>query len=328
MVNHVQTEDHPIDPAPPRLLGEVVDDFNSRMHSLLGSPLGEDAYEVVEAQMDCVRLVVQELRNSGEIHDDNAMALQAWFRKRTASYFEMSPLISRARNWPEGYPGDFRTLESIYTKTSHGTGLGRLLDNYLLSRTLAVAIRSRKREMSRQLKEVSHLGGLWLNLACGSCRELQPILEESRDRSIVCMDADQNALEFADQLLSAGQNTRFVKENVLRLVDHDRVVNRFGRPAVIYSAGLFDYLPDRSLVRLLNSLYKSLGIGGRLIAPFKDRIRYEVFDYHWGACWNQFFQRDRSAFESVFEQAGIPRESIRVTRDETGVILFFTVTKD
>ena len=77
----------------------------------------------------------------------------------------------------------------------------------------------------------------------------------------------------------------------------------------------------------MGSLYQSLAPNGLLIAPLKDRCRYETFDYHWGARWSFFLQRDESDFRAIFAEAGIPHDAIAVERDDSGVILFFTVRK-
>jgi hypothetical protein len=54
---------------------------------------------------------------------------------------------------------------------------------------------------------------------------------------------------------------------------------------------------------------------------------YEAFDYHWFTKWHFFYQRNEADFRAVFSDAGIPPNAMSVERDETGVLLFFTIRK-
>ena len=49
-----------------------------------------------------------------------------------------------------------------------------------------------------------------------------------------------------------------------------RTVEQYGRPTTVYSAGLFDCIPDDKLAPLLRGLYDAMAPGGLFIAPFKD----------------------------------------------------------
>ena len=181
--------------------------------------------------------------------------------------------------------------------------------------------RSRSREESA--------GASWLNLACGPCRELLHLPAAKAERRIVCVDSDSNALDYARRLLDdkpAGA-CQFVEENAYRFSNAKRTIDRYGQFSTIYSAGLFDYIPSDKLAQLLRGLHDSLAPGGLLLAPFKDQDRYETFDYHWFLKWHYFFQRSESEFWDVFAQAGIPKGAIKVERDATGVLLFFSVRK-
>lgn len=128
-------------------------------------------YELLEARLDCLRFLVESL----DLPPSDLPIVQEWLRLQTEPWFSRSPMMNRARTWPEGYPGDYRTLEAVYGNHSSGDGVGLHLDRYFLSRTLAVAVRSRCGRLSELLKArvaCEPQGALWLNLACGSCREL------------------------------------------------------------------------------------------------------------------------------------------------------------
>ena len=243
-----------------------------------------------------------------------------------------SPLIFRARRWPEGYPGDFRTLEAVYANCPAGEGVALHLDRYFLSRSLAVAVRSRLRLLTRLLDQRAAeegAGGRWLNLACGPCRELLTLSSPSNGRLIHCVDSDANSLRYASTLLAgcAPGDLQFTSENAYRFVNSTRTPEKYGQLSTIYSAGLFDYIPCDKLAPLIRGLYDCLVPGGLLIAPFKNRHCYETFDYHWFVQWHYFYRRSEADFRAVFAQAGISPEAIAVQRDDSGVLLFFTIRR-
>lgn len=288
-----------------------------------------DAYEVLETRLDYFKRVTQRIEAQLSDAPERLVQLQERFRHSTDPLFQQSWLMKRTRTWPAGYPGDYVTLEGVYANTpQNGSGIGALFDRYLLSRTLAVAVRSRLRMLSRLLQERSlceNGTASWINLACGPCRELLSVPGQAQ-RTIWCVDRDPNALAYARSLLQqAGRNgdhVEWIQENVFKLGSTSQIVERFGRPSTIYSAGLFDYIPTDILVRCLARFYEALAPGGVLIAPFKDKMRYETFDYHWVAKWNFFLQRSEAEILDLLLLAGVPARQLTTQRDETGVILF------
>src|SRR5690606_32305599 len=186
----------------------------------------------------------------------------------------------------------------------------------------------RLRMLSRLLDERTAVeigSARWLNLACGSCRELLAVPPAMTPRQIICIDSDPNALEYAARLLKdrGGDTLTFKADNAFRLMNARRNVERYGEFSTIYSAGLFDYVKSERLVPLIAGLYGSLARGGVLIAPFKDAMRYETFDYHWLVNWDFFLQRTEGDIRQLFSAAGVPPEYLTVARDDSGVILFF-----
>jgi len=291
-----------------------------------------DQYELVEARFDCLKFTTQALEASGGFPPDDVRGFQEWFQHETNPWLLRSPMVTRARLWPEGYPGDYKTLEGVYANQPSGEGVGLHIDRYFLSRTLAVAVRSRLRRLSELLRlraAVEQTDVKWLNMACGPCRELQYISPAIKNRTIFCVDSDANALLYAKKLLATSQvgQCQFLAENAYRFANAQRNVKRFGYFSTIYSAGLFDYIPSDRLAIIISSLYHSLADGGVLIAPFKDCTRYETFDYHWASRWHFFLQRSESDFRGVFNSAGVPEDAVRMERDSSGVLLFFTIYK-
>jgi cyclopropane fatty-acyl-phospholipid synthase-like methyltransferase len=111
------------------------------------------------------------------------------------------------------------------------------------------------------------------------------------------------------------------------MFDHELNMNEFGKQDIIYSVGFFDYLQSDFLSTMFSALYQMLNPGGKLIASFKDAHRYRYKDYHWIVDWDGFLQRTEEDFLNIFSDANIPFSSISEMREESGVIVFYVVSK-
>ncbi|MDP6454941.1 MAG: class I SAM-dependent methyltransferase [SAR202 cluster bacterium] len=260
------------------------------------------------------------------------------FRRQTEPWFSKSYFTNRARHWPYGYAGDFETLEGTYfgAPMTH-EGIGMYLDTYFMSRQLAIAVRERRAMLAQMLSATLQSlpqRAKVLNLGCGSCRELFDIGPDivRYEPQLTCLDSEQVALDYAGRLLLSNgvspENLTLMKYNVMRLVNRGRNLKVFGSQDVIYTAGLFDYIIEDRMIRLLGSLYDLLTPGGTLIAPLPDSQLYDVQDLHWLLDWETVLPVTASKSRSYFDNAGIPKESIQTIRDKTGVMIFYVVTRE
>lgn len=256
------------------------------------------------------------------------------FREKTNPVISKSYLMNRTRTWPQGSQGDYKTLEYAYKNTPLSDGIGYFLDLFLLNVPLAHGVRNRIKRLESMLgDEISkRVNPSVMNIGCGSCRELMGIAPEIMDSEakIICVDMDNGALAFAqDRLSYAGilPQVELRRYNALRMFDDDTNTIEFGKQDIIYSVGLFDYLPSDFLVKLFRSLYTLLNPGGKLIAAFKDAGRYRSQDYHWLVDWDGFLQRNEDDFRNIFTEATIPSSAMEEVREDSGVIVFYTITK-
>lgn len=269
-------------------------------------------------------------------HDSDAVkTAQIRFREKTRPLLSKSYCVNRCRTWPQGYQGDYKTLETAYRNTPLSEGIGYYLDKYMLSAPLAGAVRGRIEKLRELLsRELSaRKSPAVLDIACGSCREvieLVPEIKQSVAR-FTCVDLDSEALDFALQRLAhAGlpaDQLELLTYNALRIFDYETAAAEFGTKDVIYSVGFFDYLPDEFLVKLLRTLYLLLNPGGKLIAAFKDAERYRSQDYHWLVDWDGFRQRKTADFERLLRQADIPASAVEECRDASGTIIFYSAVR-
>ena len=257
--------------------------------------------------------------------------LRAAFRARIAPWFNQSWFMNRALSKPRGYPGDYQILEAIYDHAVNTSGgIGEVLDTYFLQNELARAVLGRKDKCRNILQALiakhPEESVAILDIACGPCRELSDLGRNFSDAHHVFhgLDYDQEALDYAKRkAIEAGvseKNITFTKQNVLKMISSDRNVATFGQFDLIYSVGLYDYLPDDILVRVLVGTLAMLNDKGQYVVAFKDSRRYDKTEYQWHVDWH-FFQRTEEDCRRLLEQANA--KIIQMERDASGIILFF-----
>lgn len=274
-----------------------------------------------------------------QIKDQNIIReVQVRFREKTNPILAKSYCINRVRTWPQGYQGDYKTLEGIYRNTPLSEGIGYYLDLWGFNVPLAVAVRNRIKKLGMILKdELNHRTyPSVMNIACGSCREVFELASEIElsGAKFTCIDLDDDALSFSANRLSfttisplTSNQVILRKYNAVRMFDHEMNLKEFGMQDLIYSVGFFDYLPSDFLANLFRSLYALLKPGGKLIASFKDAARYRYQEYHWIFDWDGFLQRTEYDFRNILSNAGILDRVIRETREESGIIVFYVIEK-
>ena len=318
-------------------LDRAIDDLNREMHRLEEecSIPGADIKSLTEELRDQIHTVEQCCREWEHAWGADREAItkkQLEFRERTNAFFSKSYFMNRARTWPRGYPGDYETIEKAYNNQSLSDGIGRLLDRYFLSTTLANGIRYRRALMREILGEElrSRRGSRVLNIGCGPCREVVELAAaiKEAEATFTCIDFDADALMYSARRLhecGLAERVELRQYNALRMISAERTLREFGRFDIIYTIGLLDYLSDDVLIRLIKSLYATLSPGGVFVAVFKDADRYDTIDYHWLVDWSGFRQRTRHDSWRLIQEAGIPIEKVTVQRSQDDVMIFYRI---
>jgi hypothetical protein len=256
--------------------------------------------------------------------------VQAKFREAIGPWFGQSWFMERALSKPRGYPGDYVLLSAIYDDMPKSRGIGGLLDLYFLDQTLAHGVRTRlsgvRQFLTREVLTRQSALSI-LNVACGPAREYHNGFAcEGRAVHLTCIDMDQQALEYVEANVAAQPDVELdiecVCHNALRMASSKSTIARFGRPDVIYSVGLCDYLPDDYMIRLLRGWRESLGEGGVVYVAFKDCRLYNKAVYQWLVDW-YFYERTEEDCRRLYEQAGYDADTVEVRRDGNGVIMNF-----
>jgi extracellular factor (EF) 3-hydroxypalmitic acid methyl ester biosynthesis protein len=314
---------------PVRRLTETLQDLERRI-----DPNEEPTSDsLLQELTNCINQVLDEcLAVEEEINADDPSQLkevQARFRDAIWPWFGQCWYMKHALAKPRGYAGDYEMLTSIYDGQVRARGLGGYFDRYFLNTTLARGVVARLALVRNfLLEEISSRSGdvYVLNVASGPCREFfggfpTPANTET---IVTCVDNDELALEFAQNTatrsLPDNVSLKFTRHNALRMTSARSNIARFGYSDIIYSVGLYDYIPDQYLIPLLKGMRESLSAGGVVYVSFKDARLYNKAEYQWLVDW-YFFQRTEEECTALFEKAGYDMETMSMTRDTTGVII-------
>ncbi len=187
------------------------------------------------------------------------------------------PFTQRAVAKPRGYAGDAVMMDFIYDgEPPAGTSaIGADVFRATTRAGMGLSVRYRRQLLQSLIDDtvVRHERPRMLSVAAGHCRELQGSLVESAGSACEFVALDQDPLSCQEIARAhAGHPVRVVNQGVRELAGSSQgsvLADSLGRFDLIYSAGLYDYLPDALARRLTRRLLAMLRPGGRvLIANF------------------------------------------------------------
>ncbi|TAL06701.1 MAG: methyltransferase domain-containing protein [Verrucomicrobia bacterium] len=245
---------------------------------------------------------------------------------------------------PLGYAGDYEMVNMILRDPFEGDSMyARLVNLWFLRQWPAEAHRNRIKYLKTCLKRECLRGARRgqpvriLNLGCGPAYEVQQFLESeavSDHAEFTLLDFNQETLDYATSLLTvakqrAGRRTpiKFEKKSVHQLLKEGgrRQNPGAGIYDLIYCAGLFDYLSDRTCQHLMNIFHQQLAPGGLLVAtnvddrkPFRHMMEF-LLD------WHLIYRTPAGGATLVPESASA--DEVQVFNDDTEVNIFIEVRK-
>jgi hypothetical protein len=260
------------------------------------------------------------------------------------------PLHRRAYEKPLGYAGDYRMMELCFAQEPSGDGLfGRFLhsvaQNYTLLRTV-VAREAVMREAVRSAIEVPGEQPVRvLALAAGPAIELRRVLEETemldRPVQLILLDQDPSAHEAAHRHLTRillerhhgmlPVNVQCLHFSVRQLLkpmspEEHTVRDSLDRLDLVYSAGLYDYLPDLVALRLTRLLYSRLRHGGRMLLANLREVPDSTWMMEYVVGWTLLYRTDKDMLHFAERLTPTPAR-VGITQDATGQCMFLDVTK-
>lgn len=182
------------------------------------------------------------------------------------------PLTRHSFTRPRGYPGDADLLDILYrhpdatTKVEAASELGRKVFLYTSEVRASRAVRNRRRRLAQVIDETcaSRSSIKVLSIACGHLREIELSENCSEGRvSLTAVDQDQASLAVAEKY--SDRLGRPVETHALSVRDLLRDRHDLGPFDLVYAAGLYDYLDQRTAARLTAVLFSKLAQGGRIL---------------------------------------------------------------
>lgn len=253
-----------------------------------------------------------------------------------------SPLLWRTTVWPCGYAGDFESVQMIMNNqimSPNVSPLGRALENEVLKQDICQQHRNKMKyqgevmikgciDRKAALDEKAEI----ITLACGPCPDLQGIQDSIENANVhfTLLEKDIGAINFCQSILKTAvlEKCDFVEGNVLHLHRGNVVKNiPKGGYDLILAGGLFDYLTDKMITRLLSySWNELLATGGSIF--FTNVVPEYKRSFHTEAIldWSLIGRSD-SELRSICMDAGIPEDSIQTMTESTGITIMATCFK-
>jgi extracellular factor (EF) 3-hydroxypalmitic acid methyl ester biosynthesis protein len=228
------------------------------LHS--GDPLG--AFRLLGTPLSALW---SEARGSGR-----AEAMQAWCRAHPLhALVQEDPYTHRAATKPRGYAGDAVMMDFIYSGTPpEGTSaVGRGVFSATTRVSMGLSVLYRRQLLKSLIDDtvVTRDAGRILSVASGHAREFEGSLVGSPVFQGEVVVLDQDPLSCAEVArVHAGSPVKVVNEGVRELLS-GHLAESLGSFDLVYSAGLYDYLPDGLARRLTARLLQMLRPGGRLV---------------------------------------------------------------
>lgn len=206
-----------------------------------------------------------EARGSGRADE-----MLAWCRQHPLhALAQEDPYTHRATHKPRGYAGDAVMMDYIYQgMPPQGTSaLGTQIFGATTRVSMGLSVLYRRQLLKSLIDDavVSVDAARVLSVASGHARELEGSLVQSPHFQGEFFALDQDPLSCQEvQRVHAGGRVRVLNEGVRDLLSPERAA-ALGRFDLVYSAGLYDYLPDVLARRLTQRLLQLLAPGGRLV---------------------------------------------------------------
>jgi hypothetical protein len=265
---------------------------------------------------------------------DQALAARAGFRCGLARLYAEAGSWGHSLGKPYGYPGDFGILELVYDHAAHRdtrAPWAALVDVWGTHTELPRAVAARKDVLRAWIERYlddcpADAPARLLSIASGAAREIRELSMRHLERGrITLVDTDARALAFAASSLCSlprPLDIEIVVGDAIRGAGLENVKARAPFD-VIYALGLFDYLPEALVVRVMKRFASMLESDGRFLFCLKDARRYDAFFYDWFFDWC-FVPRTVEDGGALAAQAGL--EVTDVLSVEGGTIHIFVCT--
>lgn len=243
----------------------------------LASELVDTVYRDLFRRMEWASAELTRLASG--LSKEQSLRQRAYFEEQLGHYFDCSPFIHRAKKKPLGYAGDYEMMNMLYRDHAEGATLfGKVLNLFATNLVSARANINRISYIGEHLRAaIARSSAARVRVAsigCGPAQEIWSFLSKYPELGsrldVALIDQEDRAIAHCERTLAPLAATtharvRVIKESARRLLTDQKLGSALGECELIYSAGLFDYLGDRSFGALLHVLYGALRPSGRLL---------------------------------------------------------------
>jgi SAM-dependent methyltransferase len=238
------------------------------------------------------------------------------------------PFSARSFHKPRGYAGDAVLIDYIYSRSFDTSGqetptpLGQRIFKYNCDTPACSAVRARRDLLGSILDQTSLLKDQpdILSVACGHLREAQisRAVPSGQTGRFVALDQDELSLAIVQKEVASPRVTT-VCNSIRSLFRGEIAGEKFD---LIYSTGLYDYLDERTALRLTARMFDMLNPGGRLlVANFLPGL--------WGTAFMEAFMGWKLIYRNTDQMlrltSALPREDIagrRVLTEKNENVVF------
>jgi len=191
-------------------------------------------------------------------------------------------------------------------------------EDYLLHSDICKQHRNKVACQASLIKEA--IASKWdtkvLSIGCGTSADMEMCIDEIERSAcgITLVDIDKDAIVFSlQQLQQIKERITPLQGNIYKLL-----CNLSEHYDLILIGGVFDYLNDKTIIAILQSLRNNLTENGKIFFTNIDKNNpYRVF-MEYTSDWI-LIERSEDDLISLIVNAGWPMESYQIIKDETGL---------
>lgn len=185
---------------------------------------------------------------------------------------QQDPFTKRCKDKPRGYAGDAVMLDYVYSRKAPDdtSVIGQHWFDFTTIGSMSLSVRYRKSILHSIIDDAILRNDDYqiLSVASGHCRELDNslVLNTKFSGQFVALDQDAESCDFvsSEYASQAGGRIDVINQSV-RTILKNGLADSQQRFHLIYSAGLYDYLDDRTAAWLTSTLMSMLRPGGQLL---------------------------------------------------------------
>lgn len=296
---------------------------------------------VAPAVVDRMNRASEELVGLVKHHDDaEHVAHRAHYRSRLLELIRCSPFLRRAYDKPLGYAGDYEMMNMLYRDHGEGDSLfARALNRWAAQEPAARANINRLEFLGTKIRvelQKPRTGRLRIaSIGSGPAREISRLLEQAPELGerldVALIDQEERAIAFGQRTLGplaakTGARVQFIDGSIRHLLTSRGLAEALGPRDFVYSAGLFDYLNERSFAALLDALYDALVPGGQMCIGNVASHNTSRWFMEYGLDWF-LIHRTREQLLDFAAALDPAPTSVRVESEPLGVNLFLTLER-